>query len=266
MAIQFLMRNTLTPFRFIFCDDSTDDTLEYLKSVNHEKIILHSNKLRGIPKAINEGIDKVESRYYVIMANDVFVGYNWLSPLLEEAQKYDLGIISPYVFPNNVMVKHPPLDEETRFMYKKFMNLRSKYIKKSDDVNISTLNMILREVYGQFEPFTVKFVKKYSNLPLHPNFINPCISLIDGSTNIRYDENYGRFGYHDVDFWKQMNIIYRKKCGTTYKSYAHHFIYTTTRKDHVIYHNMHKKPEYGYDKNREYFLKKWKSYTSWKNV
>ena len=82
-CIKSVQKNTKNVnYRFIFVDNnSTDGTLEYLKTIPHAEIISNSENA-GFVKAMNQGFDKVNSKYTVWLNNDTIVTPNWLDILI----------------------------------------------------------------------------------------------------------------------------------------------------------------------------------------
>ena len=76
-------------------NNSTDGTLEYLKSLPWIKLISNEQN-NGCAKALNQGVKAATGEYIVNVDNDVTVGPNWLKPMVDLADKYsDVGIVSP---------------------------------------------------------------------------------------------------------------------------------------------------------------------------
>jgi len=83
-------------YRFIFVDNnSTDGTIKFLEKI--PKSILIKNDINlGFAKAMNQGLEKVSSKYTVWLNNDTIVTPNWLTKMigyLEKNPKY--GAIGP---------------------------------------------------------------------------------------------------------------------------------------------------------------------------
>ena len=76
---------------------STDDTLEYFKSIKYDKIrIIHFNK--NISATFCYFFIPFEwiSKYYVIVANDIIVTSNWLTNLITTAESDEhIGMVNP---------------------------------------------------------------------------------------------------------------------------------------------------------------------------
>ena len=76
-------------------NNSTDGTLEYLKSLPWIKLISNEQN-NGCAKALNQGVKAATGEYIVNVDNDVTVGPNWLKPMVDLADKHsDVGIVSP---------------------------------------------------------------------------------------------------------------------------------------------------------------------------
>ncbi|MCR4925399.1 MAG: glycosyltransferase family 2 protein [Clostridiales bacterium] len=76
---------------------STDDTFEYLKSIDYDKVrIMHINKnISSSYPVVHEEI-KWFAKYLVVLANDMIVTPNWLSNLLTVAKSDErIGMVNP---------------------------------------------------------------------------------------------------------------------------------------------------------------------------
>jgi len=76
---------------------STDDSVEYIRSKHPQiqLIILDSNY--GFAEGYNKGLKSVESKYYVLLNNDVRVTQNWLDPLITSIEKENLAGCQPKI-------------------------------------------------------------------------------------------------------------------------------------------------------------------------
>jgi len=94
------------PFRLILVDNSDNrDNLkkaeELIKSLSIEAEIIHIRE-HSFPKAVNEGLKRVKSKYFVISNDDVRYGINWLKELVRVVKKYpDCKIIAPMASTSN---------------------------------------------------------------------------------------------------------------------------------------------------------------------
>jgi glycosyltransferase involved in cell wall biosynthesis len=69
--IRSLKKQKHTDFSWIVCDGgSTDDTLQILKKSNIENLIIYQRKDFGIYDALNFGISKCKSEYYLTVGSD----------------------------------------------------------------------------------------------------------------------------------------------------------------------------------------------------
>jgi len=72
--------------RYILVDNnSTDGTLEYLKTISDSTLISNKENL-GFVKGMNQGYDKVNAKYIVWLNNDTIVTPNWLSNLISHLE------------------------------------------------------------------------------------------------------------------------------------------------------------------------------------
>ncbi len=90
--------NTVTPEAEIILVDnaSSDGTDRYLQSVSGVKVITNIENL-GFAGACNQGIRSVSGEWIVVMNNDVILSRDWLSELLEAAEKFELDMVTPAI-------------------------------------------------------------------------------------------------------------------------------------------------------------------------
>jgi len=95
-CIESIQKNTHYPYRLILIDNgSSDDTHEFLKQVKNA-LVIHNKYNLGFPKAINQGLEKANAPYIVLLNNDVEVPENWLTSLIEVLEKDEqLGAVGP---------------------------------------------------------------------------------------------------------------------------------------------------------------------------
>lgn len=85
-CVEYLLKYTShIDFDLVFFDNNSDDeTVEFLKSVEHpSKTIFSSNKNMGIAFALNYLISTSKCEYYININNDCYVTENWLDNILE---------------------------------------------------------------------------------------------------------------------------------------------------------------------------------------
>lgn len=83
-------------YRYIFVDnDSTDGTVDYLKKIKNSVLISNTENM-GFAKAMNQGLEKVTSKYTVWLNNDTIVTPQWLHYLINHLEKIpNAGAIGP---------------------------------------------------------------------------------------------------------------------------------------------------------------------------
>ena len=79
-------------------NDSTDDSIEFLKA-NFPKIkIIQLDKNYGFSGGYNKALEKVSSKYYVLLNSDVEVTEGWLTPMFNLLEK-DIQVAAFSYFP-----------------------------------------------------------------------------------------------------------------------------------------------------------------------
>lgn len=75
---------------------SSDGTADYLKTLPRVKIISNTENL-GFAGACNQGIRAAGGEWVVVLNNDVIVSPGWLRGMLEAADRWKLGIVTPAI-------------------------------------------------------------------------------------------------------------------------------------------------------------------------
>ena len=75
-------------------NDSTDGTREWLQTQGFGQVILNNRNL-GCGAAWNQGALAIQSKWTVVMNNDVVCAKGWLKGLLDAAEQHQLQIASP---------------------------------------------------------------------------------------------------------------------------------------------------------------------------
>jgi len=235
-------------YRIIIIDNgSTDETREFLKKINSDKIIIKKNKINlGYPKALSQGYHLSKSEFVCLMNDDVVVSPYWLSNLVKVMQKNpDIGILGP-VRPGAHFI-HP------------YTNKLSKVVlEESKDRHASPVDQLKH--FTQSKKFT-SFVKDYkeANGPTLvkfntlPDIVSTCCALvrrkaIDESGGI-VDKTFSIYGGDDVDLsWRLVKSGF--SLGITSKSYIHHFEHISMDRNNVD------RKKY-LDINAKHLYKKW---------
>lgn len=104
-------------------NNSTDDTVEWLKKQKDIKIV-QNNKNLGFPKGCNQGILAARKDYDIMLLNnDIVVTYNWLTNLKKSLYgSDDIGAVGPItnkaVYYQSIKVDYKELDEMQAFAKK----------------------------------------------------------------------------------------------------------------------------------------------------
>lgn len=113
-CVESIEKNTKdVNYRIIFVDNnSTDGTLEFLKEVPNS-ILISNDENFGFVNAMNQGFEKVSSKYTVWLNNDTVVTPNWLEILTEHLEKNPTAAaIGPVTNGSGVIQKENSWNEE----------------------------------------------------------------------------------------------------------------------------------------------------------
>lgn len=194
----------------------------------------------GIPILIRRGIQMSKSENDIVFCNnDIFLGPNWLQPLIDLAYKdkwytQHVAMVSPFQSPELSWDQY--INAEFREIYFKQFYHRFIYEK-----NPQKIQEILNEIYqGNFEQFSKEFVERNRGKIWDDEVNGSCFLLKRDVLNtglVAWDDRYsylfngdtGGYGADDQDFSVQLDNAgyFRMTC---FESFAHHLVCGTDRK------------------------------------
>lgn len=84
--------------RIIVADNnSTDDSIEYLKVYHPDVEIIKNDTNGGFAKGYNDALKKITATYYLLLNSDIEVTPDWLEPLYLEIQKEGVAACQPKI-------------------------------------------------------------------------------------------------------------------------------------------------------------------------
>ncbi|MBI4151520.1 glycosyltransferase family 2 protein [Candidatus Woesearchaeota archaeon] len=227
--------------KWILVDNgSTDGTVEWVTKLFVDsnlpyQIIAHPVN-KGIAVGQNDGARAADPNSDVVMiSNDVFVGPNWLSPLVKCAEwhrerKCKIGWVGPFLSPEL------PFDNIVNDAFRKqYFDFHYPRLLHCQDAE--QMRFLLDQVYdGDFEGFALEFVQRnrgvrWDEVPsMMFYWTREAINEV-GYFDEQFSEFYGRGGWgsEDVDLYFRMNNAgFYRVC--TFESFASHLVCGTTRK------------------------------------
>jgi GT2 family glycosyltransferase len=175
-CIDSVLKNTHgITYRFIFVDNnSTDETLEFLKKIKNSIIIDNDTNL-GFAKAMNQGFEKVTAKYTVWLNNDTIVTHNWLVDLVSYFQyEPKAGAIGP-------------------------VSNGTGFIQKVDGLE--------KNNYESIEKFAKEIKKKFKgDIIEYHRIAGFCLVMKSELINIvgKLDETFNHGGYDDDEYCKRI--------------------------------------------------------------
>lgn len=92
-----LIKNSSTARIIVADNNSSDDSVEFLK-VNFPQVELLINETNGgFAKGYNDALKKVNAEFYLLINSDVEVSENWLFPLLKTMQDKKIAAVQPKI-------------------------------------------------------------------------------------------------------------------------------------------------------------------------
>ena len=224
--------------------DETQEQLEQIQQRGygdfspHNIKVIFLDKNYGSPWTIKKGIESCNSQNDVFFcSNDVFLGHNWLEPLVEVAYKDDwhtqyVACVSPFQSPEYEWDEF--INAEFR---KQYIDGLYRYMIHEKDS--SKILAGLHQLYeGNFVEFSKRFVQR--NKGKVWDDLNYCCFLLkrdildkgmfwDDRYSLLHDGGTTGYGSDDHDFSIQLdNAGYFRL--TAFESFAHHLICGTNRK------------------------------------
>ena len=99
--LKSIIDNSKNSTVYVIDNNSSDDSVSYLRQKFKEVVIISLDKNYGFAEAYNKGLKKVKEEYVCIINNDVLVTKNWLNPIREKLKKEPLSIIQPNILDIN---------------------------------------------------------------------------------------------------------------------------------------------------------------------
>jgi GT2 family glycosyltransferase len=250
LLLKSLRLYTFWPYKVIvFDNNSTDETREQI--IKHKRVKLIKNKSNtGYPKAVNKGLKKVDTEYFVLLNNDIVVSPDWLTRLLtifkNNPQYWQLTTNSNGIIDKKDSIKHVNFDSWMVF------NEKNKRIAPSTKVETYYKN------YKKFcQLIHDKYTNRVENIESPFGFLGGQALMMRADTVNKieghlYDERFEIGYYEDTDLSWRIALA-GGKIGIARGVFLHHFVNTTF--DSLKFN----KAEIG-RKNKYKFLDKWEEY------
>lgn len=234
ICLEYLFRNTNREYELVVVDQgSKDGTKEFLKDIQQTygklvPITLHlMDRNVGVAAGLNIGVQHNEKNDFVFLQNDVVVGPNWLSPLVDLAYSHPkIAMVGPFLSPEVNFIDSKCTDETRRKYEQEIM------YKLRDDPTKERLKEYLNYFYdGDFDKFALDFVKRNENTLPYDELVF-MFSYFKREAFERvglFDERYWPYGGEEWDFMYRINNagMFRLLCN---QSFAHHWVSITCRK------------------------------------
>ena len=75
---------------FIADNNSTDDSVQYLKEKHPDLTIIQNTENYGYAKGYNESLRKINAEYFVLLNSDIEVSKDWISPIISLMDSNDM--------------------------------------------------------------------------------------------------------------------------------------------------------------------------------
>lgn len=163
-CIDSVKEKTSSLYELIIVDNaSTDDTVEYLKTLLAEKeiTVIFNKENTGYPKAVNEGIKHARGNYILLLNNDTVVTKNWLSYLIDKINKEEkIGLAGPVSNEvsgvQKISVNYGSIEEMHEFSEKREKIFRGKFFEFPRIAFLCTLikKEVIEKIGGLDERFS----------------------------------------------------------------------------------------------------------------
>lgn len=196
---------------FIVDNESTDKTLEIVRSIRHTQVEIISSKNRGFGFGHNVVLSKLESTYHFIINPDIQIKDSQsLQIMINYMNKNpSVGLLSPLILNEDGSIQHlfrnqpTVLDAAIRFAganvlrkrQEKFINLESEYNKILPIENASGSFMLVRtDVFKRIKGFDERYFMYYedSDLTRKVNEISSAMFVPIASVTHSWERANGR--------------------------------------------------------------------------
>lgn len=82
---------------WIIDNDSSDGSLKWVREQYPQVQILENDKNYGFARGYNEGLKRINAKYYVLLNSDVEVTENWIPPVIEYMKEERLAACQPKI-------------------------------------------------------------------------------------------------------------------------------------------------------------------------
>jgi len=115
-CLEKIFENTIMPYHRIVVSDnnSTDGTVQWLKSLDNRIHLIENKENLGFAKAHNEVMKMYSNHDVVLMNNDIEVPWNWLSILKKEIEENKYGVVTPVIQVANGLDVGAVLDSQAK--------------------------------------------------------------------------------------------------------------------------------------------------------
>lgn len=250
LLLKSLRQYTFWPYKVIVVDNnSTDETRSEV--VKHKRVKLIKNKSNlGYARAVNKGFKKVDTKYFVLLNNDIVVSPDWLTKLLSilknNPQYWQLTTNSNCIIDKKDSIKHVNFDSWMTF------NEKNKRISPSTKVETYYKNYkkFCQQVYD-------RYTNRIENVEAPFGFLGHWALIMRTDTvkkinNLLFDKRFEYVYYEDVDLSWRIALA-GGKIGIARGVFLHHFVNTTFNT------LKHKGKEIAWA-NKYRFLDKWEDY------
>lgn len=135
---------------YVIDNNSVDGTAEIVRSKASHTTLIQLEQNIGFGAAHNKVLDKIDSRYHVIVNPDIYFDYDILAAMAAYMDKNpDIGLVSPKVLYPDGRVQMLP-KKDPRFIYLLSRRLNFGFLKKYRD----RYEMAL---YGEDKPYDIEF-------------------------------------------------------------------------------------------------------------
>jgi len=251
LCIESINRYTKHPYRFIFVDNgSSDKTPQYLSKIENTVVIKNSTNV-GYSKAVNQGMEKVDSEYFCLLNNDIIVSEGWLENLVRifESNK---ALEQLTTNSNTIIDKTTPFNGVS---FDNWIDFKNSHLKWDPQ-------RLFENYYkNNYDTFVKKVSQRFKGvMEIHespPWFLGGwCVfmrsSVLKKIGGFLYDERF------KMAFWEDVDLSWRTglaggKIGVAKEIYLHHFINTSATKLKVPAQKLS-------SRNMEVFMEKWESF------
>ncbi len=233
LCLASVLRNTIYPdYEVIVVDNaSTDGTAEYLSDLEreHEQVrVILNQENRGFAKANNQGLEIASGQRLVLLNNDTVVPHGWLTRLLRQLEKKEIGLVNSVTNFSGNESKVPVTYTDLSGMEKFAEDYTNAHDGRFFDIKVAAMYCVAmrRETFEEVGPLDEQFGMgmfeddDYSHRMRLAGYRVVCVE--DAFVHHFGQASFKKLSQSEYQaIWDRNQKIYEEKWGTAWEAHRH---------------------------------------------